>query len=341
VARQHIDAKPPRVREFVPPSTPEFEAVVDRLLCKDAAGRYATALQLADALGDLPSSPISRSTATTRNGASETVQVSAPLPSLPSPAPRARARTFAFGGLVAIGAVALALWQWPTFRSLVRGASTTSQTDMAPTLPAPPTNTIAASTAPAAVARDSVADSTVATPSRAPTADTLPVVDTVRRQAQTAVRTKLVLRAPDEAMLYVDDLLVGRGSATISRPSAARLLVRAVIADAPVNCTAAQRDSVVRLNVGEKERTIMLSVKTCLNVRFAVTPDDAKVRFESLDGGAAVEVPADAKMVTLPEGRYEMRASAPRCSPYFGDTLVVRRGASPESLYRPIRMDCK
>ena len=66
---------------------------------------------------------------------------------------------------------------------------------------------------------------------------------------------------------------------------AARLALRAVLADAPLSCTTAKRDSVVRLAVGEKGRTIVLAVRTCLTVRFNVTPDDARVRFESLDGG--------------------------------------------------------
>ena len=337
VARQHIEAAPPLAREYTPSLTPEFEAVVDRLLRKDATGRYATALQLADALAGLPSSPTPRSTATARTGASETVQVSATQPSLAPPATRVRTRTMALMGLLATGVVALALWQWPTIRAVLPTSVPAPQSAVVEPPPAPRGDTIPV----ASTARDSAADSAALPPPRALEPETSTVGDTVRRQAQAAVRTKLLLRAPDDAMLYVDDLLVGHGSATITRPGAARLALRAVIADAPVSCAAAKRDSIVRLNVGEKERTVVLNVKSCLTVRFSVTPDDARVRFESLDGGASVDVSADATMVMLPEGRYEVRASAPRCSPYMGDTLIVRRGAASESLYRPIRMDCK
>ncbi len=336
VARQHIEAPPPRVRQYAPSLTPEFEAVVDRLLRKDAAERFATALQLADALAGLPSSPASRSTTTTRTGASETVQVSA-THTVPSPdRARFRTRAMALTGLCAAGAMALALWKWPSFRVLLpSGVSAPRSAAVAPP-PATRADTLPIAT----LTRDSSADSASVPPLQARVVDTPAAAETVRRQAQTAVRTTLLIRAPDDATLYVDNLLVGHGSATITRPSAARLTLRAVIADAPVSCAAAQRDSIVRLNVGEKERTVVLSVKSCLAVRFSVTPDDAKVRFESLDGGASVEVTADAKLVMLPEGRYEVRASAPRCSPYLGDMLSVRRGVSSESLYRSIRMDC-
>jgi len=336
VARQHIEAKPPLVRSYMPSLTPEFEAVVDRLLSKDAAGRYATALQLADALGDVPSSPLPRSTTTARAAASQTVQVSTNQPSVPSTMRDIGIRTIALVALVTTSAAALAMWQLPSLRSLNPWAVT-----------APTSSTVALPSAPQVqavstpVARDSSLDATGAVPASARSAESPAFVDTVRRQALTSVRSKLVLRAPDDAMLYVDGVLVGHGTATVTRPGAARLTVRAVLADAPVSCTAAQRDSIIRLSVGEQERVVVLSVKTCLNVRFAVTPDDAKVRFESLDGGTSVEVHADAKVVMLPEGRYEVRASAPRCSAYLGDTLLVRRGAAPESLYRPIRMDCK
>lgn len=113
-----------------------------------------------------------------------------------------------------------------------------------------------------------------------------------------------------------------------------------MLADAPVECATARRDSVVHLRVGEKA-AVTLAVRTCLGVRFTVVPTDAQVRFESLDGGASVTVRADTThSVLLPEGRYEMRVTASRCSEYRGDVVTVRRGQPADSLSRTVRLGC-
>ena len=57
--------------------------------------------------------------------------------------------------------------------------------------------------------------------------------------------------------------------------------------------------------------------------------------------GSSVDVAADAKSVSLPEGRYEVRASAPRCQEYRGDIMTVRRGVPVDSLTRRIPLDCR
>jgi hypothetical protein len=186
------------------------------------------------------------------------------------------------------------------------------------------------------------------TPAVAAVADTTPVVpavtppptDTTRRAAAAAVKTRLVITASDSAQLYVNGVPVGRGSATIERAGVQRFTVKAVIAEAPPECAAASRDSVVRLTAGE-QATMALAVRTCVGVRFTVIPEDATVRFESLDGGQSVDVRADSsKAVLLPVGRYEVKATAPGCFPYGNDILVVTRDGDEKSRSRAIRLKC-
>ena len=97
----------------------------------------------------------------------------------------------------------------------------------------------------------------------------------------------------------------------------------------------------VVLAVGER-KVVRLAVRTCLAVTFSANAPDARVRFESLDGGESREEAADSvkRVILLPEGVYEVRATAFRCQPYRDDTLVVRRGVSDASLTRSIRLSC-
>ncbi|MCC6244464.1 MAG: serine/threonine protein kinase [Gemmatimonadaceae bacterium] len=336
VAKQHVESPAPTAQSIIPDVSDPLNAVIAKLLAKDPNDRYPSAIHLADALAALPTAPTARAAAS-RNDASETMHAAPPV-AAPVVAPR-RARGVVAGAL-SLAALAAIGWQLPSVRawfSQARGNGSTAAPVATPAVtPVQPTALSTTDTTPADVAAIP-ADS-------ARLVDSLgrvPIVDSVRKQAVAAVRSTLVLRAPDSAMLYVDDALVGRGTATISRPGAARVALRAVIADAPLSCVTAKRDSVVRLAVGEKGRTVVLAVRTCLTVRFNVTPDDARVRFESLDGGAPVEVAADVKSVMLPEGRYEVRASAARCVEYRGDIMTVRRGLPVDSLTRRIPLDCR
>lgn len=336
VAKQHVEVPAPSAQSLIPDVSDPFNAVIAKLLAKDPSERFASAIHLADALAALPTAPAARAAA--RNDASETMHAVPPvLPPVVVPPRRGR---WIVASAVGVAALAVVAWQVPDARRWFARALgttvTTAPTDSAsPGAPIPETpvpNTV--------VSTDTVStpvDSAQAVDNLVPAANS----DSVRKQAAAAVRSSLTLRGSDSAMLYVDGALVGRGSATIARPGAARLALRAVLADAPLSCATAKRDSVVRLAVGEKGRTIVLAVRTCLTVRFNVTPDDARVRFESLDGGSSVEVAADVKSVSLPEGRYEVRATAPRCVEYRGDIVTVRRGVPADSLTRRIPLDCR
>ncbi len=335
VARLHVEAPAPSARELVPELTEGFDALVHRLLQKAPADRFDSAIAVADALAALPTAPATRPVLSVSSGPSETVTGFPPV--IVATTAHRRATPSRIG--IAIGVVVLAVAGWAAI------GSTIARDFFAAPQPAPPdaaaeSIAVAARTATQRASVDSDATNTSADTAR-PSPVVVPrVPDITRQKAVAIVKSRLTFAAPDSAMLYVDDVLIGRGTQVIERPGAARLVLRAVIAEAPPECATASREEIVRLAVGES-RTVTLAVRTCLGVSFTITPSDARIRFESLDGGESVEVRADTtKSVLLPEGRYEMRATARACIEYRSDTLVVRRRASAASLRRNISMTC-
>ncbi|MBL0172533.1 MAG: serine/threonine protein kinase [Gemmatimonadaceae bacterium] len=335
VARMHVEAPVPSARALVPELSEAIDALLGRLMQKAPADRFPTALAVADALAALPSAPVTRSSVSLGRASSETVTAFPPVTErLPSPPATARRWVGATIGLALVGIAGWAALRVPTIRDLIARSPepTLPHLDDSTTRALQDSVRLAAGDTAAAVA---VSDSSRRTPlvvSRLP--------DSIRKKAADRVKTQLIVSAPDSARLYVDGALAGRGSIVVDRPGAARLSLRAVIEDAPTDCVTASRDSTIRLAVGER-RSVMLAVRTCLGVKFTIVPADARIRFESLDGGVSVEVRADTtKSVLLSEGRYEVRATAPRCLEYRGDTLTVRRGASESSLFRSIRLTC-
>jgi serine/threonine-protein kinase len=342
VARQHVEAPVPSARAIVPELSVAFDQVIDRLLRKAPADRYASAVDLADALATLASAPHAMSTPSVSRSATETVTTFQPLDApIASRSPTSRALTQR-ASMAAAVLVILAGIGWVAWRP---GVAPVNRTGANTNAPSPVRDPVASLTPDSSTPRPDtaarvVADTTSVTPVR-PLPTPPKATDPTRRKAAALVRTQLAVSSSDSAAIYVDGQFVGKGSVMIERPGAARLALRAVVVDAPENCRAAERDSTVKLNVGEK-RSIVLAVRTCLTVTYSATPADARVRFESLDGGSTNEVRADSikRVILLPEGRYEVRATAPHCFEYRGDTLVVRRGASGASLSRSIRMAC-
>jgi hypothetical protein len=335
VARLHVEAPIPSARELVPELSEGFDAIVTRLLQKAPADRFPSATALADALVGLPTAPTARNAISSGHRAIETVSVFPPVTATVSKARRGLTRWL--GASLAIAIVVAAIWlttRSPDLRTLfatppdrpITPSPDSGGANPPGVLPLPTGDT----TSPGA-RNDSTRPAMTAP--RAP--------DSTRRRAVELARSQLTFIAPDAAMLYVDGVLVGRGMKVIDRPGAARIALKAVIADAPPECTTAARDSIVLLAVGER-RAVTLSVRTCLAVTYSATAADTRVRFESLDGGQSFEVAADTvkQVILLPEGKYEVRATAPRCLGYRDDTLVVRRGASGASLTRSIRMTC-
>ena len=344
VARMHVEVPAPSARDTVPELSAEFDALVGRLLRKDPAERFASALQLADALAALPTAPTSRLTPTTaRPNASETLSTTPVGSTAPARRPARWIRpTFA---LAFAAASVLAIWQLPPVRTLLqpllrtlvrtlvraeRGSDRTSSTARA-------TDTLVEG------ARDSLLSSQ---------RDRIARADSARRTASTAgatapgprasttsaaARAQLILTAPDSAVLYVDGVREGRGSATIERSAAARLIVRAIIADAPTACPTAAQETIVQLRAGER-RALTLPVRTCIGISFNIMPADARLRFVPTDGSPAIDARADTT-VLLPVGKYLFKASAPKCFDYT-DSLLVTRSADGAPIFRRIRMTC-
>ena len=342
VARMHVEVPAPSARDSVPELSAEFDALVGRLLRKDPAERFGSALQLADALAALPTAPTSRLTPTTaRPNASETLSTTPVESTAPARRPARWIRpTFAF----AFAAASVwAIWQLPPVRTLLQPLLRTllraeRGSDEAPST-ARATDTLVEG------ARDSLLssqrDSIARADARRAAATTSTAGATAPRpRASTtsaATRAQLILTAPDSAVLYVDGVREGRGSATIERSAAARLIVRAIIADAPTACPTAAQETIVQLKAGER-RALTLPVRTCIGISFNIMPADARLRFVPADGSPAIDARADTT-VLLPVGKYLFKASAPKCFDYT-DSLLVTRSADGAPIFRRIRMTC-
>lgn len=312
VARDHIETAPPSPRAHVPELTPEFEALVLRLLAKDPAARFANALQVVDALAALPTAP-ARSPGLPRLG-SHTVDVyRAPVPSL--------VRFWPVLAVLAVGAVVgWILWDRPSVRTVATVAADSLKGRPDTTTP-PVRGGDTAVTAPVAV------DRLPGGP------DSLPG----KRPKRAVPRTiALELATTEDALLYVDNRLVGTGRWSGAVPLAPRLALRAVVPDAPTSCRTALRDTVLQQLEAGQRVVLELPVRGCAVVRFRVEPRDARVSFVPLDGGRAYETRADSvESYSLPTGRYVMRIAAPYCI-QFADTVVVAKGGSPSIVPRKL-----
>ena len=335
VATQHVESAPPSPRTLVPELSPDFEALILRLLAKDPEARFATALQAADALAALPAAPGGAANGATPHLGALTVEAFPPI----------RLRTQRRRRLaLALGAAAAAVVVWVTTARLRTNADAAND---GVSLIAP-SDMLAATPSDSALRSDlrlplrSAAESLAALlrPDNAtPPPDTLPLRVPVLTPPPTRRTTRLELTAPDSAQLYVDNQLVGRGRWSGERPAAARTVLRAVLDDAPLSCDAAARDSIVRLAAGD-QLAIHLVVRPCIELRYTIGPRDARFALRPIDGGPTIEVRADsAQSLSVPAGRYAVRASANRCYT-FVDTITVARQPEGAPMTGRIRLDC-
>lgn len=310
VARQHVETPPPPPRARVPDLSPEFEALLLRLLAKDPAHRYASALHVVDALAALPTAP-GTSAARPRLG-TETVDSFRPTPPAPS-------RAWPAAALLLVGIVGWMIWDRV----------------QASRVPATPPQRRAVADTAQKPREDSVVPSPIAADTSVPV-----IASPARPRPSPAVpRTAhLDIVASDSAAIYVDNRQVGVTRWSGDVPPASRLPVRAVIADASTSCTTALRDTVLTgLRAGQRIQ-VTLAVRACAVVRYRVQPRDARVQFVPLDGGRSYETRADSvESYSLPVGRYLMRISAPYCI-VFSDTVVVTRSSS--SVVVPRKLVC-
>jgi len=332
VATLHLEAPIPSARALVPELSEGFDRLLERLMQKAPEERFEHAIAVADALAQLETAPAPRSLSATNGGASQTVTVLPPAVIKPTVVTRRRSwipAVLVAGVAGVVGWIALqspavreSIGQWARTPSSLFARTTPAAVPDSLSLPRPDTTAVVA---PPDTAR---ADTTTTSPA-----------DTTTRPAVRTPRTRLMMLAPDSAQLYVNGIPVGRGVATVERSGAAKLSLRAVIMDAPPECSAASLDSIVPLSAGQQD-TVRLPVRTCIGVRFTVIPEDATLFLVPFDGAPTIEMRADSsKAVLLPVGRYEVRARAPRCYDYNNDTLTVTRAGDERS--RRIKMTCQ
>jgi serine/threonine protein kinase len=336
VARLHVEAPIPDVQPLVADLTDGFAAIVRRLLQKAPADRFATALEVADALASLSTAPMTRALATASRSPATTVAAMPPIALTNT----SRTNRVAVWGAVAAGVAVLAvaaLLLRPDQSPFTGNTPSAGQAPATPgLLPVSPADT--AMRGGDTARRDLVRSDTSGV--RAPAPAATPTNAPSRAALAAAARSRLSISVNDSASIYVDGVLIGRANGVVERPGGARLLVKAVVADAPVSCVTARQDTVIRLDPGERT-ALSLPVRSCVGLSFDVEPVDAIVRFESTDGGRTVEVRADStSAVLLPTGRYRLKVSAARCSPYLEDSLVVTRSATREPLFKRVRLPC-
>jgi serine/threonine-protein kinase len=312
VARQHIEETPASMRSTVPDITPEFEQVVMRLLAKTPEERYPNAMQVVDALAALPSAP-ERSASARRIG-SHTVEAFRP------PTTVRRWWWLAAGAVIVLGGLWGVLHPWDA-----APASQNAQTD---------TTRVPGDTGAVTPVRvDSGVVPSVTPPTTRPATGSAAAGRPARPGPALA---RLELTAPDSAELYVDNKLVGFGSWSGEHPAAQRLEVRAVLPQASVSCETAMFDTVLTGLRAGQHTEVTLAVRDCATVRYVIKPRDARVSFTPLDGGRTRELRADsAATMTLPQGRYLLRISAPRCST-FQDTVQVTRTSGEADISRSL-----
>ena len=326
VAKHHIETAPTPPRAVVNELSPEFEAVILRLLAKQPEQRYQSATHVLDALGSLSALPAR--TGFTPGLGSHTVDA---FPAVR----RTTRRVLTAAAILTIGAAMVWLVLGDRARSTTRSRATVNDSaSLARTQPA-------GTGADVAVAGIVPLRDTAVLSGAASTADQKPPTGSTSRPPRTtAVRTaRIDVSAPDSARLYIDNRPVGTGRFTGEYAAGSKLSVRAVLAAASTSCTASVRDTVLTLKAGERA-SLNLPVRGCAVVSYDVTPRDARVSFTPLDGGPPVELRADsARAVSLPEGRYEVRIQAPRC--VMGtDTLQVTGRADGAPITRRFPLIC-
>lgn len=340
VSRQHIEVPAPSARELAPELSADFEAVLQRLLAKAPEARYASALQLVDALAALPSAPASVSPSL--RSTSHTIEAwPATHPAPATVAPTRRWVRPAFGVAVFVSLVTVS-WLLRVPAGLFAAVDTAVSPDSLAVL--------AADSLRLASPRDSAGDEDSVnrtTPAGGDSGVASPGGTAPRpaKPTRPASRTwRLALLTDDSAQLFVENRLVGVGSWTGERSPVDRITVRAVLPNAAVSCGWAARDTVLtQLKAGE-EVQLALAVRPCVAMSLDVAPRDARVAIRLLDGSAdrplTMEMRADsAGALQVPTGRYEVRSSARTCITVT-DTVMAKRSADGTPVSYRLRLLC-
>ncbi len=324
VGRAHIETPVTPLRTFAPELSAEFEAIVLRLLAKRPDDRFPNAAALGEALAALPTAPRDRVAMITPPVSMHTVEALSPI-NIHSRAPL---RTIL--GALTLAVALLGAWfvdgtrpiaeQWFSHRRI----ATT-----------PPISIAQVSAVPI-VPRDTIrpTDSVRSVASSSPPP---PIVRSARPLVLS--RAQLRITAAESAAIFVDGKQVGITRLTFEHAAVSRLPIRVELPNAPVACSAARRDTTVRLRDGDRV-ALSLPVRSCVRLTLNVTPRDARVVFTPLDGGQSLTARGDTTgIVLLATGKYRIDATAPNCGPY-AETFTTMEKARDGVVAIRIQMLC-
>ena len=334
VARQHVETIPQSVSVLVPDVSPDFDAIVSRLLAKNPDDRFESAIQLVDALATLPTAPIKRGLVMAPQSSSPTMVEFMTTREMRVAARRKSRNRI----LAAISGAAVAALLWVAYQSTgvgksalaaLRGVDDTSQDTRISVDSSPLTGDSALSR------QTGISAPTTVTDSASPVEVPVPSPDAPRKLAESTAasrsrnappaRAALSITAPDSALLYVDGVKVGAGEWSGDHSAPATIKLSAVVAYADqVDCKTARKDTTVQLARGD---TIAVNIPTraCVGIELKIKPAEARVTFTPIDGGTHVDTRADLQpIVIVTTGKYFVQAISPRCQ-IFSDTMVVTR----------------
>jgi len=367
VGRQHIESEVPRPRDIIPALTPQFEAILLRLLAKSPSHRYESATELADALRAIVTTAVHPTKPGQQLAPGATAGPHPPIALIDESAnvtaiPRAAALPpWPFSTLQIVsglGIAALVLFGvlrvfgdggTALSRAIIgRVAAMASDKDKAD---ANGKRAIASATDSARhdllqdslfglidSAKGASPSSTGSAPSAPPTVGATGATNAPSSVTQTSAngttRGRLFLRTAPEADLYIDGARVGAGSWSGERPTDKLLRIRAEIVNAPEGCTTSRAETSMRLR-DAKQPVVNLLVRNCTPIQVDIVPRDAHLVFTSLEGGATIRVRADsADGILLVDGRYMLTGAKPRCADYRDTVSTAERKPGGQVLIR-------
>lgn len=345
VMRQHVEEVAPPPSSLHAEIGPGFDGVLARALAKDPAARYPTGDAMADALDAL-------------RGAGGDRPHTTEIPRVPAGAvAQARRWRTAGAGLAAaavaiVGGRLLAVRGTPE-RVPARQALAAERPALPPAAGAPANASSVQlargdSTAPNARARTGIAGSNGragVTPESAVVganaASLTAGLDATAKSAASRAAAKLpraaaaarvsgtatlVVNAPADADIYLDDELVGHGSFHSAPISAGHYVVRATLGGLP-GCASADASAAVDIGAGAR-RSVSLQPVACgrLLLEFAAS-NTPHYRLEPIGGGPAHEgiLPLPQGLV-LPDGSYRLTVQAGACADFHADIVPVVAG---------------
>ena len=324
VAKLHIEADIPSARERVPELTPQFDALLTRLLAKRQDDRFSSATSLIDALAQLPTAPERPERRPGSGSAEATMIAPAPMSAAFRRNRRAWTRRIAAAAVVATAVVLVVLNQTPDAIGTTALAPDTSRAITSP--PFGDTTRV-----------DSLQlDPFFGTP-RQGEPPSQPGVNTSPVTAPLSRRTRVIVQPTSGASVYIGNKQVAAGTPLDVAPNR-DVQIRVAFSDEPPECSTALRDSTVRVSPGEL-RTIELAVRRCGTLRFDVRPADAIITIESQVDGARWQVRADtlrSNSLLLPIGRYALTAFADRFETYTDSSVTI--SDSPQARLAYIRL---